>query len=65
LRTAVWCALTLEGHRRAAGDVECREDEGVIDETPKAYKGIDAVIAAQADLIEVAHTLKQVLCVKG
>ena len=38
---------------------------GVIDETPGAYKDIDAVMAAQADLVEVAHTLKQVVCVKG
>jgi tRNA-splicing ligase RtcB len=45
--------------------VECRKDQGVIDETPMAYKDIDAVIAAQSDLIEVVHTLKQVVCVKG
>jgi tRNA-splicing ligase RtcB (3'-phosphate/5'-hydroxy nucleic acid ligase) len=37
----------------------------VIDETPQAYKDIDAVMAAQADLVEVVHTLKQILCIKG
>jgi tRNA-splicing ligase RtcB len=37
----------------------------VIDETPAAYKDIDAVMAAQADLVEVVHTLKQILCIKG
>ena len=37
----------------------------MIDETPMAYKDIDAVIAAQSDLIDVVHTLKQVVCVKG
>lgn len=37
----------------------------MIDETPMAYKAIDAVIAAQVDLIEVVHTLRQVVCVKG
>ncbi|HOZ28475.1 MAG TPA: RtcB family protein [Hyphomonadaceae bacterium] len=37
----------------------------MIDETPMAYKDIDAVIAAQTDLIDVVHTLKQVVCVKG
>ena len=42
-----------------------RKDEGVIDETPMAYKDIDAVMAAQASLVEVVHTLKQVVCVKG
>jgi RNA-splicing ligase RtcB len=45
--------------------VECRKDEDVIDETPGCYKDIDAVMAAQSDLVEVVHTLKQILCVKG
>jgi tRNA-splicing ligase RtcB len=45
--------------------VECRKDSGVIDEIPGAYKDIDSVMAAQADLVEVVHTLKQVMCVKG
>ena len=45
--------------------VECRKDSGVIDEIPGAYKDIDAVMANQTDLVEVVHTLKQVLCVKG
>jgi tRNA-splicing ligase RtcB (3'-phosphate/5'-hydroxy nucleic acid ligase) len=45
--------------------VECRKDAGVIDELPSAYKDVDAVMAAQTDLVEVVHTLKQVLCVKG
>ena len=45
--------------------VECRKDEGVIDEIPPAYKDIDAVMAAQIDLVEVVATLKQILCVKG
>ena len=45
--------------------VECRKDAAVVDELPAAYKDIDAVMAAQADLVDVVHTLKQVLCVKG
>ncbi len=45
--------------------VECRKDEGVIDEIPGAYKDIDAVMAAQTELVDIVHTLKQVLCVKG
>ena len=53
---------TMGGPRRRRG---CRKDTGVIDETPAAYKDIDAVMAAQSDLVEVVHTLKQVLCVKG
>jgi tRNA-splicing ligase RtcB len=50
--------------RQTAG-VECRKDAGVIDEIPGAYKPIDAVMASQSDLVEVVHTLKQVVCVKG
>ena len=45
--------------------MECRKDAGVIDEIPMAYKDIDAVMAAQTDLVDVLHTLKQVVCVKG
>jgi tRNA-splicing ligase RtcB len=57
--------FTLEDHEKATAGVECRKDADVIDETPAAYKDIDAVMAAQADLVEVVHTLKQVVCVKG
>ena len=45
--------------------VECRKDSGVIDEIPGAYKDIDEVMANQSDLVEILHTLKQVVCVKG
>lgn len=45
--------------------IECRKDEGVIDEIPAAYKPIEQVMANQADLVEVVATLKQVVCVKG
>jgi tRNA-splicing ligase RtcB (3'-phosphate/5'-hydroxy nucleic acid ligase) len=45
--------------------VECRKDADVIDEIPGAYKDIDRVMADQTDLVEVVHTLKQVVCVKG
>jgi len=57
--------FTVEDHRRMTEGVECRKDADVIDETPAAYKSIDAVMAAQADLVEVVHTLRQVVCVKG
>jgi len=55
----------LEALAAQTAGVECRKDEGVLDEIPGAYKDIDAVMAAQADLVSVEHTLKQVLCVKG
>ena len=45
--------------------VECRKDKAVVDEIPSAYKDIHEVMANQDDLIEVVHTLKQVLCIKG
>ena len=57
--------FSIEDHIRATEGVECRKDEDVIDETPMAYKDIDAVMAAQSDLVDVVHTLKQLLCVKG
>ena len=57
--------VTLDEHIADTAGVECRKDAGVIDETPKAYKPIEAVMAAQADLVEIVHTLKQVVCVKG
>jgi tRNA-splicing ligase RtcB (3'-phosphate/5'-hydroxy nucleic acid ligase) len=57
--------FTLADHRAATEGVECRKDKDVIDETPAAYKDIDAVMQAQSDLVEVVHSLKQVVCVKG
>ena len=45
--------------------VECRKDGGVLDEIPGAYKDIDEVMRNQSDLVEVVHTLKQIVCIKG
>jgi tRNA-splicing ligase RtcB len=64
-RTEAKRRFTLEDHARATEGVECRKDAGVIDETPMAYKDIDAVMSAQSDLVEIVHTLRQILCVKG
>ncbi len=64
-RTEAKRRFTAEDHARDTKGVECRKDDAVIDETPAAYKDIDAVMAAQSDLVEVKHTLKQVVCVKG
>ena len=55
----------MDQHKEATKGVECRKDAGVLDESPAAYKDIDAVMAAQEDLVEVVYTLKQILCVKG
>ena len=64
-RTAARKRFSLEDHARATAGVECRKDRGVIDETPAAYKPIDLVMQAQADLVDIVHELRQVVCVKG
>lgn len=64
-RTEAKRRFTLTDHINATAGVECRKDADVIDETPAAYKSIDAVMHAQRDLVEVLHTLRQVVCVKG
>ena len=64
-RTVAKKTFTLADHEAATRGVECRKDETVLDETPGAYKSIDSVMAAQASLVDVVHTLKQILCVKG
>ena len=64
-RTQAKKLITLEDHRKATAHVECRKDADVVDESPAAYKSIDAVMEAQKDLVEIVHTLRQVVCVKG
>jgi tRNA-splicing ligase RtcB len=64
-RNAAQKAFKVEDLIRQTEGVVCRKDKGVIDEIPGAYKNIDEVMANQSDLVEVVHTLKQVLCVKG
>ena len=57
--------FSIADHESATQGVECRKDAGVLDETPMAYKPIDDVMNAQADLVEIVTALKQVVCVKG
>lgn len=64
-RTAAKKRYTVADQVKATAHVECRKDSEVIDEIPMAYKDIDAVMAAQASLVEIVHTLRQVVCVKG
>ncbi|NIG77347.1 RtcB family protein [Klebsiella sp. Ap-873] len=64
-RTAAKNRFNVEDQIRATAHVECRKDSEVIDEIPMAYKDIDAVMAAQSSLVEIVHTLRQVVCVKG
>ena len=64
-RTEAKRRFALDDYAKATAGVECRKDADVIDETPLAYKSIDAVMEAQRDLVDVVHTLRQVVCVKG
>ena len=64
-RTEAKRRFTVADHEAATRGVECRKDADVIDETPAAYKSIDQVMEAQRDLVEIVHTLRQVVCVKG
>lgn len=64
-RTQAKKQVSLEEHQADIAHVESRRDAAVIDETPRAYKNIDDVMAAQEDLVEIVHTLRQVVCVKG
>ena len=64
-RTQAKKQFNVEDQIRATAHVECRKDEAVIDEIPMAYKNIDQVMDAQRELVEVLHTLRQVVCVKG
>jgi len=67
-RTAAKRRFTIADHEQATKGVECRKDKEVLDETPGAYKPIDAVMQvmqAQEDLVDIVHTLRQVVCVKG
>lgn len=64
-RTEAKKRFTVADHVEATRGVECRKDAGVIDETPMAYKDIDAVMAAQQDLVDIEHVLRQIVCVKG
>ncbi len=64
-RNAAQKKFSLQDLQAQTEGVICRKDKGVIDEIPGAYKNIDEVMANQSDLVEVVHTLKQVICVKG
>jgi tRNA-splicing ligase RtcB len=64
-RNAAKQRFTVDDLEAQTRGVVCRKDHGVLDEIPGAYKDIEEVMANQSDLVEVVHTLKQVLCVKG
>ena len=64
-RSATRKKFRVEDQIKETEGLECRKDKDVIDETPATYKPIDAVMNALKDLVEIVHTLRQVICVKG
>ncbi|MBU6451676.1 MAG: RtcB family protein [Cyanobacteria bacterium REEB67] len=64
-RTAARKNISMERHASDTAHVECRKDEGILDESPAAYKSLDAVMRAQADLVDIVHKLRPLVCVKG
>lgn len=57
--------ISVEDHVKATEGIVCRKDSGVLDESPKAYKDVEAVMQSQSDLVSIVHTLRQVMCIKG
>jgi tRNA-splicing ligase RtcB len=57
--------FSVADHVAATAGVYCDKTEGTIDETPLAYKDIDAVMESQKDLVEPVLALKQIVSVKG
>ena len=64
-RTEARKRFTVDDLKRQTEGVECPKTEAVLDEIPTAYKDLDVVMANQTDLIEVVHTLKAIMNVKG
>lgn len=64
-RTEARRRFTMADFETAMKGIECRHDEALIDELPGAYKDIDEVMANSKELVEIKHTLRQVLNVKG
>ena len=64
-RTQALKTFTPQDLAEQTAGVVCRKDRGVLDEIPGAYKSMEEVMANQEDLVELVHTLKQVICVKG
>ena len=57
--------ISIEDHAKATMGIECRQDVDVLDESPAAYKNIDHVMTAQHELVDILHTLRQFICIKG
>ena len=64
-RSAARRTFSHEQLREAMVGIEYRDTDAFIDEIPAAYKDIDQVMADAADLVEIRHTLRQILNVKG
>jgi tRNA-splicing ligase RtcB len=64
-RSAARKAFTRDQLDAAMEGIEWRHTDAFLDEIPAAYKPIDQVMADAADLVEIRHTLRQIVNVKG
>jgi tRNA-splicing ligase RtcB (3'-phosphate/5'-hydroxy nucleic acid ligase) len=64
-RGAAKRTYTVKDLEQQTAGIECRKDDGVLDEIPGAYKNIDEVMANQTDLVKILHELRQIMCIKG
>jgi len=64
-RSAARRTFTHEQLREAMTGIEFRDTDAFIDEIPQAYKPIDRVMSDAGDLVEIRHTLRQLVNVKG
>ncbi|GAB7052821.1 RtcB family protein [Catenuloplanes indicus] len=64
-RSAARRTFTRDQLREAMKGIEYRDTDAFIDEIPAAYKPIDQVMTDAADLVEIRHTLRQFINVKG
>jgi tRNA-splicing ligase RtcB len=64
-RSAARKTFTHKQLREAMKGIEYRHTDAFVDEIPQAYKDVEVVMRDAADLVEVKHTLRQIVNVKG
>lgn len=57
--------FTMEDFDKSMIGIEHRRADALLDELPSAYKDIDTVIENAKELVEVKHTLRQIINMKG
>ena len=64
-RSAARKAFTMDDFDRDLDGIEVNRSEAFLDELPGAYKDVDLVMEQSADLVEIVHTFRQIVNVKG